>query len=110
MNLLELIGTDRILPVDFDPKTYGLVFDEAIYAALLNVQATDARHRITPIQLTDGTWATNADVLTEATDGVFEPIFSQLPTELAAQVTVVNWADALALLPEPEPLLFEEST
>ena len=105
MNLLELIGTDRILPIDFDPKAHGLVFDDTIHAALLVVQATDARHRIAPIQLTDGTWATNADVLTEATNGVFEPIFSQLPTELAAQVTVVNWADVLTLLPEPDPLM-----
>jgi hypothetical protein len=101
MNLLELIGTDRILPVDFNPKVHGLVFDDTIHAALLAVQAADARHRIAPVELTDGTWASSADVLTEATDGVFEPIFSQLPTELAEQVTVVAWEEVVNLLPVP---------
>lgn len=109
MKLSELIGPDRILPVDFDPKTHGLVFDGTIHAALLTVQAKDARHKIAPVELTDGTWATSADVLTEASDGVFEPIFSQLPTELAEQVTVMNWENVLALLPEPKPILFEDS-
>jgi hypothetical protein len=110
MNLLELIGTDRILPADFNPQAHGLVFDDTIHAAILAVQATNARHRIAPVELTDGTWASNADVLTEATDGLFEPIFSQLPTELAEQVTVVNWVDVLALLPEPEePLHIKNS-
>ena len=101
MNLLELIGTDRILPTDFNPKAHGLVFDDTIHAALLAVQAADARHRIVPVELTDGTWASNADVLTEATDGLFEPIFSQLPTELAEQVTVVAWEEVVNLLPVP---------
>ena len=109
MNLLKLIGPDRILPVDFDPKAHGLVFNDTIHAALLAVQATDARHRIAPVELTDGTWASNADVLTEATDGVFSSILSQLPTELAEQVTVVDWVDVLALMPEPDPFLFEDS-
>ena len=99
MNLLELIGTDHILPADFNPKAHGLVFDDTIHTALLAVQAADARHKIAPVELTDGTWASNADVLTEATDGLFEPIFSQLPTELAEQVTVVDWEDVLSLLP-----------
>ena len=101
MNLLELIGTDRILPAGFNPKAHGLVFDGTIYAALLAVQAADARHRIAPVELTDGTWTSSADVLTEATDGVFEPIFSQLPTELAEQVTVVAWEEVVNLLPVP---------
>lgn len=109
LTLAELIGTDRILPADFNPRAHGLVFDDTIHAALLAVQATDARHRIAPVELTDGTWASSADVLTEATNGLFEPILSQLPTELAEQVTVVDWADVLALLPEPEPLLSEET-
>jgi hypothetical protein len=78
-----------------------LVFDNTIHAALLAVQATDARHRIAPVELTDGTWASSADVLTEATDGVFEPIFSQLPTELAEQVAVVAWEEVINLLPVP---------
>ena len=106
MNLLELIGTDRILPVDFNPKAHGLVFDDTIHAALLAVQATDARHRIAPVELTDGTWASSADVLTEATDGVFEPIFSQLPTELAEKVAVVAWEEVINLLPVPTPIDF----
>jgi hypothetical protein len=106
MNLLELIGTDRILPADFNPQSHGLVFDNTIHAALLAVQATDARHRIAPVELTDGTWASSADVLTEATDGVFEPIFSQLPTELAEQVAVVAWEEVINLLPVPTPIDF----
>lgn len=109
MKLSELIGPDRTLPVGFNPKTHGLVFDDTVEAVLLAVQPDTAKHRIAPVQLTDGTWATSADVLTEANHGILEPVFSQLPTELAEQVTVVDWEDVLALLPEPEPFLFEDS-
>ena len=105
LTLAELIGPDRTLPVDFDPKAHGLVFDDTVEAVLLAVQPDTAKHRIAPVELTDGTWATSADVLTEANGGILEPVFSQLPTELASQVTVVNWADVLALLPEPDPLI-----
>jgi hypothetical protein len=105
MKLSELIGPDHTLPAGFDPKAHGLVFDDTVEAALLAVQPDTARHRIAPIQLTDGTWATSADVLTEAVNGILKPVFSQLPTELANQVTIVDWADVLALLPEPYPMV-----
>jgi hypothetical protein len=100
LTLSELIGPDRTLPVDFDAKAYGLIFDGSIHAALLSVQPEAAKNRIAPIELTDGTWASSADVLTEATGGIFTPIFSQLPTELAEQVMVVDWSAVLALLPQ----------
>jgi hypothetical protein len=103
MKLSELIGPDRTLPADFNPKAHGLVFDDTVEAVLLAVQPDTAKHRIAPVQLTDGTWATSADVLTEATHGILEPVFSQLPTELAEQVTVVDWEDVLSLLPVADP-------
>jgi hypothetical protein len=103
MKLSDLIGPDHTLPIGFDAKTYGLVFDNAICDALLAVQLEDAKNRIAPVELTDGTWVTSADVLTEATDGIFAPIFSQLPTELAEQVAVVDWGDVINLLPKSEP-------
>jgi hypothetical protein len=103
LTLAELIGPDNTLPVDFNPKAYGLVFNDLVEAALLAAQPDTAQHRIAPIQLTDSTWATSADVLTEATDGLFAPIFSQLPTELAEQVTIVTWEEVVNLLPVPEP-------
>ena len=103
MKLSELIGPDRTLPADFNFKAHGLVFDDTVRAALLLVQPESSKNRIAPVELTDSTWATSADVLTEATDGIFAPIFSQLPTELAEQVTVVNWEDVLSLLPVADP-------
>jgi hypothetical protein len=106
MKLSELIGPDRTLPAGFNPKAHGLVFDDTVEAVLLAAQPDTAKHRIAPVQLTDGTWATSADVLTEATHGILEPVFSQLPTELAEQVTVVDWEDVLALLPAPDPIGF----
>jgi hypothetical protein len=99
MKLSELIGPNRTLPANFDAKAYGLIFDATINAALLAAQPDGSLNRISPVQLIDGNWASSADVLTEATSGIFAPIFSQLSTELAAQVKVVNWDTVLALLP-----------
>jgi hypothetical protein len=103
VNLSDLIGPDRTLPAGFDAEAYGLVFDNTIHLALLAVQPEDAKNKIAPIKLTDGTWASSADVLTEATDGIFALIFSQLPIEFADQVTVVAWVDVINLLPKAEP-------
>lgn len=105
MNLSDLIGPDYTLPIDFDAKAYGLVFDDTVCDALLAVQPEDARNKIAPIKLIDDTWASSADVLTEATNGIFASIFSQLPTKLAEQVEVVDWQDVLNLLPTQDLLI-----
>lgn len=107
MKLSDLIGQDHTLPTDFDAKAYGLVFDDVVCDALLAVQPENAKNKITPVALTNGLWATSADVLTEATDGIFATIFSQLPTELAEQVMVVDWKEVVNLLPVPKLIYME---
>jgi hypothetical protein len=57
------------------------------------------RHRVNPVALTDGRWALNADVLTEAhQNGLFAHV-DLIDPDALAQVVAEPWADVLALLP-----------
>jgi len=101
-DLLPLIGT----LTDADAKQHALVFDQHAHDELIaaQVQRPDAHHRTAPVQLTDGRWMLCADLLTEILPGgLYADGFSLLPTELFAEVGVMPWADAVALLPQPEP-------
>lgn len=90
--------------VPADLKTYGLVMPASVRDSLVAKQdALGLKHRVNPVALTDGRYALNADVLTEArTDGLFNHI-DQIDPDNLAQVTTMPWADVLALLPQPDP-------
>jgi hypothetical protein len=89
-----------------EAKTMALVFGQAAYEALRDAQAQrpDAHHRAAPVQLTNGQWMLCADLLTELRPGgLYADGFSLLPAELFAEVDVIPWDDAVALLPQAEP-------
>ena len=56
------------------------------------------KHRINPIELSDGRHVVSADVLTEK-EGIFDYIFLELDL---AQYERIPWQEALNLLPQPE--------
>lgn len=97
---------DALFPngVPDDLRQYGLVMPSAVRDSLVTKQeALDLRHRVGPVALTDGRYALNADVLTEAhINGRFHHI-DQIDPDNLAQVVTMPWADVLALLPEPDP-------
>jgi hypothetical protein len=103
MNLIDFFFPDG---APDDLKAFGLVMPEAVRDSLIAVQdaAGNPRHRLSPVALTDGRWALNADVLTEARpDGLFGPVTALNPDNVAL-VQVLPWDDVLTLLPQPEPM------
>jgi hypothetical protein len=87
-----------------DAKTKALVFGAEAYAALMNAQQhRHSQHRVAPARLSDGRWLLSADLLTEiGTGGIYSDGFALLSPEALALVDVVEWADAVALLPQPD--------
>lgn len=86
-------------------KGYALVFSSELRDLLESIQAEhgDPRHRVKPVGLTDGRWMLCADVLTEVGErGIYSAGFGHLDPALFSQVQVLPWADAVALLPQPE--------
>ena len=105
-------GGGGLPPVEqFDPKAHALLVPDATYEAAMAAQDQNAptgwQHRLQPVVLNGEIHqGIGADVLTEALPpfGLFRHIFGSLPTELAATVLVVPWAEFLALLPAPPPV------
>ena len=104
MTLADLLPQAAIITYD-EAKTMALVFGQAAYEALRAAQSArpDAHHRAAPVQLSDGRWMLCADLLTEIRPGgLYADGFALLPPEMFAQVEVMPWADAVALLPRAE--------
>ena len=95
---------DALFPsgVPADLREWGLVMPQAVRDSLVAKQdALGLKHRVAPVALTDGRWALNADVLTEAhSSGLFSHV-DQIEADNLSQVVVEPWADVLALLPVP---------
>lgn len=82
-------------------KAYGLVMPEAVRSSLILLQNEhgSARHRLSPVALTDGRWALNADILTEVyPSGLFGDA-NLINEDKVRLVQVLPWADVEALLP-----------
>ena len=103
MKLSELL-IDGQLRADFNAPGHGLVFSEGVRDAIIAATPDNSSHRIAPVATTDNRYACCADVLTEATSGIYRAIFTNIDRGLADFVDVLPWSDAVALLPEPEPL------
>lgn len=81
-----------------------LTADQAAQLTAIQAEYGDPRHVASPVALTDGRKMLCADLLTETgPGGLYAQGFAHLPAELFAQVEVVPIADALDLLPQPEP-------
>ena len=57
----------------------------------------------TSVQLTDGRYILCGDLLSEVPNGLYGVGFQHLDTSRFDEIEVIPWADAIVLLPEPDP-------
>ena len=78
--------------------------DQVATLGAIQAQYGNPRHVAAPVPLTDGRLMLCADLLTETgPGGLYAQGFAHLPAELFPQVAILPMADALALLPQPDP-------
>jgi hypothetical protein len=99
--------SDLTLPISYaDARQWALVFDVALAQRLAEIHAEHGSRLCRPVPrvLTDGRLMLSADVLTEVgPGGLLESMWAAADKEVLAQaVTVMPWAEAVALLP-PNP-------
>ena len=100
---------DLSLPIaDAEARGLALVFAPALAVRLGQLHAAYGSTNCVPVPslLTDGRLMLCADVLTEiAPGGLLATMWGQADQSvLGASVEVIAWADAVAMLPEPEPM------
>jgi hypothetical protein len=95
---------DLALPISYpDARQWALVFDVQLAQRLAEIHAEHGSNKCRPVprQMVDGRLMISADVLTEVgPGGLLEGMWAAADkTVLAQAVTVMPWADAVALLP-----------
>lgn len=100
---------DLRLPIsDTESRGLALVFAPALAVRLQQLHAAYGSTNCVPVPLplVDGRLMLGADVLTEiAPGGLLAAMWSKADgAVLGASVEVIAWADAVAMLPPPEPM------
>lgn len=99
MNLADLIAV-QLSPAEL--RGLALVFDQELRDRLVSVQAEygDPRFTAYPARLADGRYMHQASILTECQPGgLYHAGFSRLDAERFDEIAVIDYEDALALLP-----------
>ena len=94
------------LPVPYAyAKQYACVFSAELADRLTTVQAENPEQfRVTPLALTDGTFMIRGAILSEVPNGLYGGNFARLDASRFNEIALVPWAEAVALLPQPDPL------
>ncbi len=100
---------DLTLPITYDDATqYALVFDVALAQRLAEIHAEHGSNKCRPVPrvMTDGRLMLSADVLTEVMPGgLLHAMWTAADQDvLNAQVEVLPWDEAVALLPPDPPM------
>lgn len=88
-------------------KQWACVFSQELADRLVEVQdgLGNIQFRADPIALTDGTYMIRGAILSETSPtGLYGLPFSLLDASRFDEVSIVPWADAIALLPQPDPI------
>lgn len=98
---------DLTLPISYEAaRQYALVFDVALAQRLAEIHTEHGSNKCRPVprQMTDGRLMLSADVLTEVMPGgLLHGMWEAADKDvLNAQVEVLPWDEAIALLP-PDP-------
>ncbi len=104
MTLAELIASQ---PEYATAKALAIILTPEQAQTLADTQAAhgNPRHVAQPVPLTDGTLFLCGDLLMEiGPGGLYHKGFDKLPQEMFAQIPIKTMAEAVALIPEPEPL------
>lgn len=103
MTLADLITQ----PVNYETaKELAIILapEQAAQLAAIQQEHGNPRHVAAPVDLVDGRKMLCADLLTETgPGGLYSQGFAHLPAELFPAVEVIPMAEALALLPQPDP-------
>lgn len=94
------------LPLPYDyARQYACVFSAELADRLTAVQAENPEQfRVTPLALTDGTFMIRGAILSEVPNGLYGGNFQRLDASRFDEIALVPWADAVALLPQPDPV------
>lgn len=100
---------DLALPISYeDAQGYALVFTPALAQRLAELHAQYGSPKCVPVPLalTDGRLMLCGDILTEVMPGGLLADMWQAADKavLLPSVDVIPWAEALALLPQPDPM------
>jgi len=60
--------------------------------------------RVTPLALADGTYMIRGAILSEVPNGLYGGNFARLDASRFNEISLVQWAEAMALLPQPDPI------
>lgn len=96
-----------VLPMPYsEASALGLVFDAALSQRLSEVQAeTPSQHYARPVALADGRYLLCGDLLSEVgRGGLYSQGFAKLDASRFGEIEVIQWSDAMALLPPSPPL------
>ena len=103
MTLADLISQ----PVSYEiARDLAIILtpEQAATLGAIQAQYGNPRHVAAPVPLTDGRLMLCADLLTETgRGGLYAQGFAHLPAELFPQVAVIPMAEAIALIPQPDP-------
>lgn len=104
---------DLSMPIsEAEARGLALVFSPALSARLGQLHAAHGSSNCVPVPLplADGRLMLGADVLTEVKPGgLLAAMWSAADQAvLGANVEVIPWADAVAMLPPPEPMPWGE--
>lgn len=93
------------LPLPYDyAKQYACVFSQELADRLIQVQASNPQQfRVSPLALTDGRYMIRGAILSEVPNGLYAKGFAMLDPGRFNEIALVPFADALALLPQPDP-------
>ena len=94
------------LPVPYHyAKQYACVFSAELADRLTTVQAENPEQfRVTPLAMTDGRYLIRGAILSEVPGGLYGGNFARLDASRFDEISLVPWADAVALLPQPDPV------
>jgi hypothetical protein len=94
------------LPVPYDYcKQWACVFSQELADRLVEVQAANPEQfRVTPLAMTDGRYLIRGAILSEVPNGLYGGNFARLDASRFDEIELVPWAEAVALLPQPDPV------
>lgn len=94
------------LPLPYEyARQYACVFSAELADRLTTVQAENPEQfRVTPLALTDGTFMIRGAILSEVPNGLYGGNFARLDASRFDEIAIVPWAEAVALLPQPDPI------
>ena len=93
------------LPLPYDyAKQYACVFSQELADRLIAIQEEQPQQfRVTPLAMTDGRFLIRGALLSEVPNGLYGHNFARLDASRFDEIALVPWADAVALLPQPDP-------